>query len=306
MARSRNIKPGLFTNDILAEKNEPLGRLLFIGLWCLADHKGDLEWRASRIKVQILPYDDCDIKQLAINLDKSGFVTFYSDGEKMYLRINNFEKHQNPHPNEKKKGSDVPGYTEKMRQLVDLERLTINRDKSRQDSEGSISDPADSLIPHPDSRSPQSDSAEPKGSPPADESPVVICIPTNKFKTAGEEYPVTEKQIIEWRETYPAVDVVQSLRQIRSWNLNNPAKRKTLRGMPAHIDKWLAKDQNRGGSVHAINQPNRRESLAERSWRESEEILADLERGEAGDGAVAPDAPAVWPQVGQSGGPGKA
>jgi uncharacterized protein YdaU (DUF1376 family) len=53
---------------------------------------------------------------------------------------------------------------------------------------------------------------------------------------------------------------------------------------------------------HAINQSPRKESLAERSWRESEEVLADIERFEAGGGAVAEDAEPVWPQVGQSGG----
>ena len=38
MARARNIKPAFFDNDELAE-NEPLGRLLFIGLWTLADYQ---------------------------------------------------------------------------------------------------------------------------------------------------------------------------------------------------------------------------------------------------------------------------
>ena len=60
MARARNIKPAFFTNDDLAEI-EPLGRLLFIGLWTICDYKGDLEWRQKRVKAQILPYDNCDI-----------------------------------------------------------------------------------------------------------------------------------------------------------------------------------------------------------------------------------------------------
>lgn len=34
--RARNIKPGFFSNDLLPEC-EPLARLLFIGLWCMAD-----------------------------------------------------------------------------------------------------------------------------------------------------------------------------------------------------------------------------------------------------------------------------
>ena len=39
MSRSRNIKPGFFKNEHLAEC-QPLARLLFIGLWTLADREG--------------------------------------------------------------------------------------------------------------------------------------------------------------------------------------------------------------------------------------------------------------------------
>lgn len=151
MARARNIKPAFFLNDDLAEFNSALGRLLFIGLWTLADYKGDLEWRASRIKAQLLPYDECDIKQLAINLDKSGFIRFYSDGYRILLNIPNFEKHQNPHKNEKAAGSDIAAYTDSMRQLVDLTTLAINRDLSGLKPEQAGTAPADSLFLIPDS-----------------------------------------------------------------------------------------------------------------------------------------------------------
>lgn len=150
MARARNIKPSFFDNDLLAE-NEPLGRLLFIGLWTLADHNGNLEWRDKRIKKQVLAYDNCDIRKLAINLDKSGFIRFYSDGDKIFVNIVNFEKHQNPHKNERDKGTDIPEYSEDMRQVIDLKGLTINHDKSRLKQECSTSDPADSLFLIPDS-----------------------------------------------------------------------------------------------------------------------------------------------------------
>jgi len=150
MARARNIKPSFFTNEQVSD-NCPLGRLLFIGLWTMADYKGDLEWKEKTLKIQILPWDDCSVKELAINLDKSGLVRFYSDGNKIYLNIPNFEKHQNPHKNERDKGSDIPHYTEEMRQAIDLQGLTINRDLSRLKPESSHSDRADSPILNPDS-----------------------------------------------------------------------------------------------------------------------------------------------------------
>ena len=153
MARARNIKPAFFTNDELAEI-PPLGRLLFIGLWNIADYKGCIEWREKRVKAQILPYDNCDIKKLAINLDKSGFIRYYSDSEKVYLKVVNFSVHQNPHKNERIKGSDIPDYSDDMRQLIDLKELAINRDKSGLKRNDSHTDRADSLILIPDSFNP--------------------------------------------------------------------------------------------------------------------------------------------------------
>ena len=150
MPRARNIKHSFFSNDVLAEI-DPLGRLLFIGMWTLADYKGDFEWREKRVKASILPYDNCDIKKLAINLDKSGFIRFYSNGDSVYVRIVNFGKHQNPHKNERDKGTEIPGYDEELRQLIDLKGLTINRDKSGEEPEDYASDPADSLSLIPDS-----------------------------------------------------------------------------------------------------------------------------------------------------------
>lgn len=76
MARARNIKPGFFQNELLAEI-DPLGRLLFAGLWTIADREGRLEDRAKRIKVALLPYDDCDIDGLLGQLEKHGFTRFW-------------------------------------------------------------------------------------------------------------------------------------------------------------------------------------------------------------------------------------
>lgn len=56
MARARNIKPAFFTNDELSEL-PPLARLLFIGLWTIADYKGCFEYKPKRLKVQLLPYE---------------------------------------------------------------------------------------------------------------------------------------------------------------------------------------------------------------------------------------------------------
>lgn len=99
MARSRNIKPGFFLNDDLAEC-DPLARLLFAGLWCIADREGRLEDRPKRIKAEVLPYDNCDAGQLLNQLVKHGFILRYEADGNQYIQITNFSKHQNPHVKE--------------------------------------------------------------------------------------------------------------------------------------------------------------------------------------------------------------
>ena len=96
MARARNLKPAFFTNDLLAEI-EPLGRLLFQGLWCLADREGRLVDRPKRIKAELLPYDDADVDVLLSALATRGFILRYECEGGRYIQVVKFAKHQNPH-----------------------------------------------------------------------------------------------------------------------------------------------------------------------------------------------------------------
>lgn len=109
MARSRTVKPAFFTNETLAEV-EPLGRLLFIGLWTLADREGRLEDRPKRIKVSVLPYDQCDVDALLCTLAEGGFITRYTVGGMGLIQIKSWAKHALPHV--KEAPSTLPAPTE--------------------------------------------------------------------------------------------------------------------------------------------------------------------------------------------------
>lgn len=98
--RARNIKPGFFRNEQLMQV-APLGRLLFAGLWCLADREGRLLDRPNQIKWDVLPADDCDIGALLDDLARRGFICRYEADGKQCIAIPNFRQHQKPHPNEK-------------------------------------------------------------------------------------------------------------------------------------------------------------------------------------------------------------
>lgn len=78
-------------------------------------------------------------------------------------------------------------------------------------------------------------------SPPTE--PVVITLTALK----GEIYPVTQKQVDEWKDAFPALDIIATIKQARVWMEANPAKRKTLKGMKAFLVNWFSREQNRGG-----------------------------------------------------------
>lgn len=105
MARSRNIKPGFFTNEDLVEL-EFSTRLLFAGLWTVADKEGRLQDRPKKIKIDIFPADNIDVDPMLQELHNSGFIVRYVWEEKKYIQIKNWAKHQNPHHTEKP--SEIP------------------------------------------------------------------------------------------------------------------------------------------------------------------------------------------------------
>lgn len=84
---------------------------------------------------------------------------------------------------------------------------------------------------------------EPEKSAPASRSPTVISLPA----TQGHEVSITEADVSEWIQAFPAVDVPQQLRAMRQWLLANERNRKTAKGMRKFVVSWLTRDQDRGG-----------------------------------------------------------
>lgn len=145
--RARNIKPGLFKNEVLGCA-DPLLTLLFEGLWCMADKEGRLEDRPLRIKAEIFPYREIpDINGYLTQLERMGFIRRYKVKEAALIEVLNFKKHQSPHHTEKK--SELPA--------------PVNSPLEHGEN------PPDSLIP--DSLIPDSGGALPRSIPPVNNSP---------------------------------------------------------------------------------------------------------------------------------------
>lgn len=149
MARARNIKPAFFKNEHLAEVS-PEARLLFIGLWTLADCEGRLEDRPKKIKAEIFPFDSYDVNELLNELQSCGgdFLVRYEANGIKCIQISNFTKHQNPHKNERQSGSQFPEIPEKNGTTPDFSGAVPEQDGTA---------PAESLLLNPESGIPHTE-----------------------------------------------------------------------------------------------------------------------------------------------------
>ena len=155
MARSRNIKPGFFTNEDLVELDFAT-RLLFAGLWTVADREGRLQDRPKKIKIDVFPADNLDIDAMLQALHDAKFIQRYEVNGSKFIQISSWDKHQNPHHTEK--ASEIPGPNGEITVKAPLK----TRDAQKQDG-GNL---ADSLIPDsliPDSEKSAGKPADPPG-----------------------------------------------------------------------------------------------------------------------------------------------
>lgn len=68
-------------------------------------------------------------------------------------------------------------------------------------------------------------------------------------------YEVSTKKIVQWKDTYPAVNVEQELKKMVSWCDANPTRRKTRNGVERFINSWLSREQDRGGAYRGYQPP---------------------------------------------------
>ncbi len=109
MARQRIIKPGFFTDERLAACT-PHARLLFAGLWGLADRRGRLRDQPPVIHGSVFPYEPgLDVDTLLGEIEQAGSIQRYEVDGRKYIFIINFEREQKPHPREADSVLPEPG-----------------------------------------------------------------------------------------------------------------------------------------------------------------------------------------------------
>jgi len=78
---------------------------------------------------------------------------------------------------------------------------------------------------------------------PEDSEPPILTYPV---VGSPDEWGLTQSKLDEYAETYPGINAMAEARKARQWCVDNPAKRKTARGMTSFLNRWMEKAQNRG------------------------------------------------------------
>lgn len=223
MARIRTIKPEFFTSEDIVSLS-PLARLLYIALWCESDREGRLMWKPRTFKMRYLPADDCDVEAICSELVAAELVKLYGEG---FAWIPKFGLHQ--HLNPREAASTLPDPNASRTRGARVGHASVTTKTRVSDAQGGREGKGRSNAP-----SPSDDDAG---------APTVLALPLND----GTEHAVTAAMVSEWSESFPAVDVPQSLRTMRAWLMAKPARRKTRRGINAFVVGWLGREQDKGG-----------------------------------------------------------
>ena len=236
MARTRSIKPSFFKNEYLAEC-EPMARLLFVGLWTLADSQGRMEFRPLRIKAELFPYDNCDILGLLKQLADRGFVRAYESGDVKVLEIPTFGEHQRCHPDERDEG--LPPPDESAETIVFSEQNAKPGNPTLEPGNPPASCAFNPLILLPSSSAAPSTPQRRRCSKPAD--------PLRWSAESGWE-GITDADRAEWSQAYPAADLPVELAKANQWLKANPKKARKSNWRRWLTTVWLSKCQDKGGT----------------------------------------------------------
>lgn len=238
MARSRNIKPGFFTNDELAECS-PYARLLFAGLWTIADKEGRLDDRPKKVKALVLPFDSVECDELLQQLHQRKFINRYQVNGEGFIQISNWKKHQNPHC--KEAASEIPEPVEnndstgqeqckddKEEDKKDVESPQVieNNEALEKNHASTVQEPVennlnpadslnlipDSLIPHPDSLS-NTQAADATCDGDQEESADVHEI-SSRYAFEGQIVRLNHKDYQAWKNLYPLIDLSYELQKL--------------------------------------------------------------------------------------------
>lgn len=231
---NRILKESICTNEQI-DGLTAFEETVFYRLIVICDDFGRFDGRISVLKGRMFPLRDDKLKTEVLDkamksLVRAGLVEFYKVDGKPYLTLTGWERNQQ----RRAKFSKFPAPEE-----ADQEEISADESGGNQlpsNDCGCSEEPAPESIPLQ-----------------ATAEPAVISLPLND----GTLHGVTASEVKKYRELYPAVDVMQELRNMVGWLDSNPAKRKTKAGVRRFINGWLSREQDRGGASQPRQQMQR-------------------------------------------------
>lgn len=264
MPRKRMIDPSIWTDENFGELSER-GRLLFIGLFSMADDEGRGEASAKVLKGKIFPYDEglriADVSKTLKEIGSKMSVDFYARNGREYYALRNWKTWQKV---EKPTPSRIPA--------------PIDGGKGEHYTFGDNSPTVPRILPECSTTVPrpieQNRIEEEKNRSiyASSETPTPENVVVNLILNNGKNFGVTQGTIDELAPLYPAVDVLQELRKMQGWLLGNPRHRKTANGIMRFVTAWLgrAQDGERAQASSFKNDKRARETGTERKYTAEE------------------------------------
>lgn len=211
--------------------------VLFYRLIVQCDDFGRYDGRVKIIKGSCFPLKDItekDIEKALGKLVAVGLVRVYEAQGRPYLQLVTWANHQRIR-NQKSK---YPECSEDCKLLTFDSKGQQKKTSDNKCVRNPIQSESESK-----SESNQYVCSEPQATAEPQE-PAVITLLLN----SGDEFPVTQKDVSRYMELYPAVDIMQELRKMKGWCMDNPNKRKTKNGIKRFIGSWLSREQDKGGT----------------------------------------------------------
>ena len=221
---NRILREGICSSETINSLS-PEEETFFYRLLVVCDDFGLMDARIPILKARCFPLRDIKTNQLQNwlqGLRVAGLISLYECAGKPYLCVAKWDQHQR-----------IRNARPRYPRPDESNLLSVVRESPAIDSK---SPPESESESNPNPKVAASDQSLSAGN-----GVGVVYIPLND----GSEFAVQQGEVDELGKLYPALDVVQTLREIRGWNIANPVRRKTKTGVMRHIHSWFAKEQNK-------------------------------------------------------------
>jgi len=248
---NRIIKESICTSDSI-DMLSPFEEIVFYRLIVNCDDYGRMDARPKILASKLFPLKDIRVKQMEDALRKltsAELVTLYKVDGKPFLQMNTWDRHQRVR-------NSVPKYPSPEQADDDCGELPRVAASCRELRPESNPNPNPNPNTNPYYCTEQTDVGS------------VLNLPLND----GTMFGITQDQVDKWAGLYPAVDIMQELRNMQGWLDSNPKKRKTKNGILRFVTGWLSRAQDK---PHFDRQPHKKVDTKFHNFEQRDDDLDD-------------------------------